>query len=92
MSKPPPVAGDMGLGLCLACVTAHKQAVQQGKLTPAQAGMPQFAVTMAPTMVPVPGPLSVMTVAVPACYDHLAAAGPAPQERRPLLVAGGVPG
>jgi hypothetical protein len=79
--------GDFGIGLCLACCNLHRQG-QPGETFPA------FAVTMAPTFVPVPGPPgSGVIVAVPSCYEH-ATAGADPEaarqaQKRPLLVAGG---
>ncbi len=77
--------GDMGLGFCLACLSALKQAAPD-----AAAGQaPQFAITMAPIVMPIPQAGAIGIIAVPSCFDHLIA-GQQQQQRRPLLVAGGM--
>jgi hypothetical protein len=73
---------DAGLGLCLTCLSEYKA---QFAAEPNKARMrtPKFAVTLAPTIVPI-GPAGVGIVAVPCCYDHIPGA---PSGRKPLLVA-----
>jgi hypothetical protein len=77
--------GDMGLGLCLACLTMLKAAPKDAVEGQAAA----FAITMAPTIVPVPQAQVIGIVAVPTCWEHLNPGQNGPQ-RKPLLVAGGM--
>jgi hypothetical protein len=81
--------GDMGLGMCLACLTMLKQL----KPDAAEGKAAQFAIAMAPTILPIPGPggqiIGMAAVAVGTCWDHLNA-GPG-EQHKPLLVAGGMP-
>jgi hypothetical protein len=76
--------GDMGLGLCLQCLGA----VIAGEK---DAGPPRFGITLAPMpqQIPTPNGVMVAMVAVPACYEHLAATAGPQEPRRPLLVANG---
>lgn len=74
--------GDMGLGLCLQClgeIIAGNEA----------AGPPRFGITLAPMpqQIPAPGGVVVGLVAVPACWEHLAAAANPQEQKRQLLVA-----
>lgn len=73
--------GDMGLGLCLYCLAAAKQA------EPGQARPAEFAIALIPHLQPFPQGM-VGVVAVGACWDHIGGA-PQQQQRRPLLVAEG---
>jgi hypothetical protein len=97
-----PIRGDFGLGLCLACLRDHLQAVaavaaeKSGgpPAPPAKPRIPHFAIALAPSPIPVPGPtgepIGMTVIALPSCYDHLMTTSPmAP--RRGLLVPGGVP-
>jgi hypothetical protein len=69
---------DAGLGFCLTCVSEYKGTDE----TKARGRTPKFAITLAPTIVPI-GP-AVGVVAVPCCYDHVPGA---PIRRSPLTVA-----
>lgn len=75
-----PPSGDMGLGLCLMCLAAAKQA------PPDQRPAPQFAIALVPHMQPFPNGM-VAVVAIGACWDHIGR----PEDVRPrrLLVAQG---
>jgi len=91
--KPPPLPPawqDGPFGFCLACLSERKAAEASTGL----GGLPDpfLAVTMAPTMVPIPSPdgrgiIGVGVVAVPSCWQHLAGGGQ--EQRKPLLVASG---
>ena len=78
-------AGDMGIGLCLACLG---EVIAKGQHAPP----PRFGITFAPmpqTLMTPQGP-AVVVVAVPACWQHLQqASGAGEQPKRPLLVANG---
>ena len=80
----PAITGDCGLGYCLTCITEY---IQQ----PDPASMPNFAITMTPTAVPIAGPggqiAGIGVVTVPACYQHINPQAAPQQQRRPLLVA-----
>lgn len=54
----PGPAGDMGIGLCLACCNLH--AAGELKM------MPAFAVTLAPISLP-----TGQVIVLPTCYAHL---------------------
>jgi hypothetical protein len=96
-----PIRGDFGIGLCLTCVKDHIVAVAGAAAVKAGGGQPgavpaprppHFAITMAPSPVPVPGPdgvpMGVGLVTLPACYDHLVSVAPAAPRGR-LLVPNG---
>lgn len=79
-------SGDMGLGFCLACLSAYRRTLDRGDSAPSRMSPPRFAITLAPSMVPIMGPggvVGTMAVPVPACWDHL---GGLEQEHGPLLV------
>lgn len=93
-----PIRGDFGLGLCLTCLSEHiKAAVEAAPgiaTAPRPAGalpprMPHFAITMAPSPVPVPGPdgtiQGIGIVVLPSCYDHLMSTAPAAPQSRLLV-------
>jgi hypothetical protein len=95
-----PIRGDFGIGLCLACLKDHVMAAAEAAAVKADPGKvalprvpraPQFAIVMAPSPVPVPGPdgtiQGIGIVTLPSCYDHLMTTAPA-APRRSLLVAG----
>jgi hypothetical protein len=98
-----PIRGDFGLGLCLACVKDHVEAARAITAARAKGGprpleglamprAPHFAITMAPSPVPVPGPdgapMGVGLVTLPSCYDHLVSV-PAGAPSGRLLVPNG---
>jgi len=71
--------GDMGIGLCLPCITEMAHAEPDA----IAAKMPNFGATLAPFMVPGAG-----MIAVPTCADHVLAMARSAQ-RKPILMAGG---
>ena len=75
-----PDQGDMGLGLCLECVVQWKIQKAAGK-RPTRT--PNWAITLAPTMVPVVGGM-MMPATVGLCLEHIATGQPAS-----LVVANG---
>lgn len=84
--KTVPYQGDHGLGLCLACLNeriavdrgnAAARAAGDGKLTQVLP-IVNWAITLAPAAVPVPGPLANMLVPQPSCYNHLISVTPRP--------------
>lgn len=84
IGKPVVPAGDMGIGLCLACLG---EIIANGD----QAPPPRFGITFAPmpqTLMTPAGPIMAV-VAVPACWEHLRGASGQPEQKRPLLVANG---
>jgi hypothetical protein len=81
--------GDMGLGYCNACILNMKLA------DPAALDgfLPQLAITMAPSIHPIPGPNGAIVgmgiVALPTCWDHLAVQKA--EQKRPILLADRMP-
>ena len=67
----PKLAEDMGLGFCLACLVEYKTATGRGATV---AIIPKYGITLAPSMVPIPG--GTMAVATPTCYGHVPVASP----------------
>jgi hypothetical protein len=74
----PPRPDDYGLGLCLSCL---------GEVMTGNRGSAEYGITLAPMLWP-PVPDGV-PVAVPACWEHVQAAGKPPPPRRRLLAANG---
>ncbi len=86
----PPPRIDAPFGFCLVCLSERKAAEAATGI--GELPDPFLAVTMAPTMIPIPSPdgrgiIGVGVVAVPSCYQHLAGGGQ--EQRKPLLVASG---
>jgi hypothetical protein len=90
---------DHGLGLCLAClnerIAAERDlAAARAKDASAKQREPlpavRWAITMAPALVPVPGPLQMMLVPQPSCYVHLVPITPEPPPGSGLLLPGRV--
>jgi hypothetical protein len=101
-----PIRGNFGLGLCLACLNEHMMAAAQTAAAlanpertvalPRPPRQPHFAITMAPSPVPVPGPDGTVQglgiVTLPSCYDHLTTTAPGPAAPRARLLVPGPPG
>ena len=85
--KPVPIIEDVGLGLCLQCLTEYKVG-ERAKVN--------YALTLAPSPVPLSNGMQIIgiaAVAVPACWDHLAvthAAGEQQSESRLIIPPPGV--
>jgi hypothetical protein len=75
--KPVVPQGDMGIGLCLACL---------GAVAVGEAMVPSFAVTFAPMPWPPGQPIGL--VAVPCCWAHLQEQATA-LTKKPLIAARG---
>ena len=66
---PIPIYEDCGIGFCVRCLAEYKAGTRQS--------MPNWAITLVGAPGPVLDPLGnaagMVTVAVPACWDHLGA-------------------
>jgi hypothetical protein len=78
--------GDHGLGLCTACMEDYIAARAEADAASVNGGTPkampqvQWAITWAPALRPVPGPLRWAVVALPSCYGHLVSVPAQPDE------------